>query len=173
MSDLNRQPSALMPSCRVSTAEKTLLNLNDASLVFETLPTAKSFGFPLVANAAAQIIPPAKAPLTNSAHSLIMPGDAIAEELALFNVSNDVMYRKQRRGRVAGLAARTGMLHAPIAANLSQLPLPCNITREILLRPHHPKHTWSIEETRCGAPFAPLVLSPPSSTSHATPCCFY
>lgn len=61
-------------------------------------------------------------------------------------------YVKHRVGRLASVSVKSGFLHAPIATNLSQLPLPNALAHETLLRPHHPMHAWTLAPSECAPP---------------------
>lgn len=126
-----------------------VLNANDKSMVFEALPNVPEAEKLNVEAVSAQVVTPppllkdAEATRVSAAHE-----DKVAKEFAVFNVSNDAKYRKTRVGRLGDIAVRTGLLHAPIATNLSQLPLPNTLTREELLRPHHPRYAWWIQRRK-------------------------
>lgn len=145
----------LAPSAAASDAKQRHtphLNPNDPSLLLETLPSAAPGASASLAQARATLLPPPPPPAAQAAAAeAIVPGDAVAAEFARFNVSQDALYRRQRRGRVAGMASGASSLHSPIATNLSQLPLPSQLTRDMLLRPHHPLHAFVPTPVQCAA----------------------
>lgn len=142
---------------RLARCGLVVLNANDKSMVFEELPNVPEADKCAVEAASAKMVPPPPLPKDAEASRLAAAHeDKVAKEFAVFNVSNDAKYRKTRVGRLADIAVRTGLLHAPIATNLSQLPLPNALTWEELLQPHHPHYAWWIHRRKC----APLVLRP-------------
>jgi hypothetical protein len=133
------------------------LNLDDPTLLIQMLPNTGSMASAFLHGCRCLLAPaPSCAALTSSANAMI-PEDKIALEFVRFNISNNAQYRKQRRGRVAGMASGASMLHSPIATNLSQLPLPCNITASMLLRPHHPIHTFVPSPIPCASSPALII----------------
>lgn len=123
-----------------------VLNANDKSMIFEVLPNVPEAEKMNFEAASAHVVAPP--PLRKDAEATrvsVSHEDKVAKEFSVFNVSNDTKYRKTRVGRLGDIAVRTGLLHAPIATNLSQLPLPNTLTREELLRPHHPRYAWWIQ----------------------------
>ena len=153
-------PESKLEAGRTNTAARVIhlaryglvvLNANDASMTFEVLPNVPQAAKAIVESAAAEVIVPPPLPKkdADSARLAAAHEDKVAREFAAFNVSNDAKYRKTRVGRLADIAVRTGLLHAPIATNLSQLPLPNTLTQEELLRPHHPRNAWWIVRKSC------------------------
>lgn len=125
------------------------LNPNDPALILELRHGASAGAASALQHARCPVAPPPTRAGPAAAATAIVPGDRIAEEFARFNVSSDAHYKRQRRGRVAGIASGAAMLHSPIAANLSQLPLPAQLTRSALLRPHRPLHKFMPESQSC------------------------
>jgi hypothetical protein len=115
-----------------------VLNLNDPCLLIEALPNLEPVAKAALRCSRALLLSPLPPTTKLVKVDPIVPGDPVAQEFAHFNVSQEALYRRQRRGRVAGMSSGGSTLHCPIATNLSQLPLPCSLTREILLQPHHP-----------------------------------
>lgn len=146
-------------AAQARSSHRPVLNLNDTSLLIEALPGPQGTH----AKAALQysrallLSPP---PTTRKLVTIdpIIPNDTVAHEFAHFNVSQEVLYRRQRRGRVAGMASGASSLHSPIATNLSQLPLPSSLTRDVLLQPHHPIHAFVPFDVPCAAHMFPLLL---------------
>ena len=130
------------------------LNSADPNLIVQARRTATAAALAPLAKTRCIVAPPTAQVPAQGAVAPLIPWDATAQEFARFNVSNDAQYRKQRRGRVAGMAVGAAMMHSPIATNLSQLPLPCAYTREMLEHPHRPIARFQLLPAPC-APFSP------------------
>ena len=127
-------------------ADAVQLNPNDPTLTLQLQPSAPDAATAALQRANCLTAPVAEQVTPGDATQAIVDGDPIAKEFAKFNVSNDAQYRKQRRGRAAGLGSGAAMMHSPLAAKLELLPLPSKITKEMCLRPHHPVTSLGVDE---------------------------